>query len=287
MSEQAEETMDKFELLMAVMLGLGAVGAAWAGFQSDLWGGNQASEYGLASKEMARAASIMSEASSQMGEASSNVTEATSTVTQILSVHSHNTSLDIRAKEHLMEGMIAKEMAKAGLAADAKPENPIETEKHYYVAKYLYGVQMDEDYYTALGFPLEYRGTEKFDTMPDDLLEKFGGGEIPDTVVDKMLETSTAALQAAEKSYENVQTKQAEASAKQTEADKHFQEGGKANTLGDNLGFTGVLYTAALFLAGIGLVFKSKVRWGFAALGAIALVGSTIHLFMQQWAAMP
>ncbi len=284
---QDEDKLDRFELAMAVMLGLGAVGGAWSSYQADLWGGKQAEEYGLASKEMARAASTMSEAAAQMGEASSNVTEATSGVSQLLSVHSHNVNLDVQAKQHLVEGSVAREMAKAGVPEGTKVDNPVETDKHFFVAKYLYAVQMDEDYYLAMGFPPEFRGAEKFDEMPDAVLEEKGSAEIPDTVVDKALEGPNNAIEAANKAYEVVAQKQGEAAAKQKEADDHFQEGGKANTIGDNLGFTGVLYTVALFLAGIGLVFKSRVRWGFAGVGMVALLGATVHLFMQTWAPLP
>ena len=286
-TDDKEDGLDKFELLMAIMLGLGAIGAAWAGFQGDLWGGKQAEEYGLASKEMARAASTMSEASAQMGEASAKVTEATSGVSQLLAVHSHNVNLDVQAKMHLIEGAIARDMAKAVVPEGTPFEMPIETAKHFYVAKYLYGVQMDENYYLALGFPAEFRGIEKFENIPDDVLEAKGGGEIPESVVEKEIEAPMASIAAAEKAYENVQLKQAEAAKGQVEADAHFQEGGKANTIGDNLGFTGVLYTVALFLAGIGLVFKSKVRWGFATMGFIALAFATVHLFLQTWAPLP
>ena len=302
-----EDRIDVFELCMAIMLGLGAVGGAWAGFQGDLWGGKQAENYGLASKEMARAASTMSMSASKMGEASTSVTEATSGISQILSVHSHNVNLDVQAKQHVIEGVVAREMANAGKQpAEAPPtpaptertpapaptagaatapavEVPIETSKHFYVAKDLYGVQMDEEYYKAMGFPPEYRGTENYDKMPDDVLEKLGGEEIPDAVIEKKLEEPKAAMETASKTYEEVMAAQAEASKKQAEADTAFQEGGRANTIGDNLGFTGVLHTVALFLAGIGLVFKSKVKWGFGAMGLIALVVATIHLFMQEW----
>ena len=281
------EKIDRFEFAMAVMLGLGAVGGAWSSYQADLWGGKQAEEYGLASKEMARAASTMSEAAAVMGEASSNVTEATSGISQLLSVHSHNVNLDVQAKEHLIEGSVALEMAKVGVPEGTKVDNPVETEKHFYVAKYLYAVQMDEDYYLAMGFPAEFRGAEKFDQMPDAVLEEKGSAEIPDSVVEKALEAPNTAIEAANKAYEVVAQKQGEAATKQKEADDHFQEGGRANTIGDNLGFTGVLYTVALFLAGIGLVFKTRVRWGFAGIGLLALVGATLHLFMQTWAPLP
>lgn len=293
MADNTDEGLDKFELLMAMMLGLGAMGAAWAAFQGDLWGGKQAEEYGLASKEMARAAATMSEAAAQMGEASSSVTAATSGVTQILSQHSHNTGLDVKAKEHLMLGFVAKAAAQPAVAPapdaapDAEAAPPLETEKHYYIAKYLYAVQLDAAYYQALGFPPEYRGADKFEAMPDEILERFGAAQIPDAIVEKLLVPSARAFTSAETTYKAVLQKQAAASAKQAEADRHFEAGGEANTIGDNLGITGVLYTAALFLAGVGLVFRSNVRWGFAGLGFLALVGATVHLFLQQWAGLP
>jgi hypothetical protein len=284
-----DDRLDRFELTMAIMLGLGAVGGAWAGFQSDLWGGKQAEEYSLASKEMARAASVMSEASAQMGAAAANVTAAMSTVSQILSVHSHNINIDLQAKQHLVEGAIAFARARAeqGVAEDAKIQPPVEAAKHFYVAKYLYAVHLDAEYYSAMGFPAEYRGHYKFAAMPDEVLIAKGNGEIPAAVVDKLLAGARASIGVAATAYQQVVDKQTQAGKSQLEADAHFQVGGKAGTVGDNLGVTGVLYTVALFLAGIGLVFKTRVRWGFAVIGLVALVGATLHLFLQEWSALP
>lgn len=287
MADEGEEKLDKFELLMAVMLGLGAVGGAWSSYQGDLWGGKQAEEYGLASKEMARAAATMSEASAQMGAASASVTEATSGVSQVIAVHAHNASIDVDAKKHLTEAVLARVLASANLPEGQKADDTVDITKNLFITKYLYAVQMDEAYYLAMGFPAEFRGPDKFQDMPDDVLIAKGDGEVPKSVVDKAMEKPNAAMEAAKKAYEVVKAKQAEAAQKQAEADAHFQEGGKANTIGDNLGFTGVLYTVALFLAGIGLVFKTKVRWGFAGVGFVALVGATIHLFLQTWAELP
>jgi len=287
MADDKDDRFDKYELLMAMMLGLGAIGGAWAGFQSDLWGGKQAEEYGLASKEMARAAATMSESAAQMGEASANVTEATSGVSQILSLYSHNANLDVQAKSHIIEGVVAREIANAGKPEGTPQETTVETDKHFYVAKYLYAVQMDEEYYVAMGFPPEFRGAEKFDGMPDAVLEDKGGAEIPESVIEKAMEGPIASIAAADQAYDNVQAKQKEVAVKQLEADEHFRAGGIANTIGDNLGFTGVLFTVALFLAGIGLGFLARVRGGFAAMGFVALTGAPVHLFLQTWQSLP
>lgn len=50
-------------------------------------------------------------------------------------------------------------------------------------------------------------------------------------------------------------------------SDKKFAEGRTANENGDQFDLTGVLVTVSLFFAGLGLVFKSDVRWAFFGLG--------------------
>lgn len=63
-----------------------------------------------------------------------------------------------------------------------------------------------------------------------------------------------------------------------------FEEGDHANAAGDYFSLAGVYYSLALFFAGIGLVFKTRIRWVFLVLGGIALIGSTIYMMTLEWA---
>ncbi len=67
-------------------------------------------------------------------------------------------------------------------------------------------------------------------------------------------------------------------------ADKRFDEGRKANDAGDEFQLAGLYYTFALFFGGLGLVFKTRMRWAFCGLGVAALVVSTGYLFTRTWA---
>lgn len=71
---------------------------------------------------------------------------------------------------------------------------------------------------------------------------------------------------------------------KTKEAKALFEEGQKAGTVGDEFALNGVHYTMALFFAGLGLVFKSRVRWGFFSLGSVVLLGAIIYMSRLQWA---
>jgi hypothetical protein len=68
------------------------------------------------------------------------------------------------------------------------------------------------------------------------------------------------------------------------DAEKKFEEGRKANNNGDEFELAGLYYTIALFFAGLGLVFKTKMRWGFAGAGIVVFLLSTIYLFTRTWA---
>jgi hypothetical protein len=67
-------------------------------------------------------------------------------------------------------------------------------------------------------------------------------------------------------------------------AEELFAEGQHAGTVGDKFALNGVYYTLSLFFAGLGLVFKSRVRWGFFALGAIIFLGALVYMCRLEWA---
>lgn len=71
---------------------------------------------------------------------------------------------------------------------------------------------------------------------------------------------------------------------KTKEAKVLFEEGQKAGSIGDEFALNGVHYTLSLFFAGLGLVFKSRVRWGFFSLGSAVLLGAIIYMSRLQWA---
>ncbi|MBL9113037.1 MAG: hypothetical protein JNM74_27365, partial [Myxococcales bacterium] len=67
-------------------------------------------------------------------------------------------------------------------------------------------------------------------------------------------------------------------------ADARFRLGQTANNNGDQFDLAAVFYTVALFFAGLGLVFKTRIRWPFFMLGTLAFIATSVFMAMQPWA---
>ncbi len=67
------------------------------------------------------------------------------------------------------------------------------------------------------------------------------------------------------------------------EARELFAEGQHQGTVGDQFSLDGVYYTMSLFFAGLGLVFKSRVRWGFLGLGTVIFLGALVYMCRLEW----
>ncbi|MEZ4219964.1 MAG: hypothetical protein R3B13_03475 [Polyangiaceae bacterium] len=219
-----KSSFDVFELLTALLLGVAALGGAWSGHQSGLWGGNCQTAYGEAANLTTRAGTVY-----QLG----------------VSVANRDSSLDIQAKQLVLEGMTS--------------QDEVTKLKTLGVAKYLYARQMSEDGYRAVGLPAEFR------TQDDDKLMK-----MPESALEQSLDKDL------DEKYFTQMTAPGEAIF--AEADKKFDEGRRANQNGDQFGLAVVLYTIALFFGGIALVFKSIVRWGFFGMGMITMLAALIYM---------
>ncbi|MBI3205924.1 MAG: hypothetical protein HYZ29_30590 [Myxococcales bacterium] len=233
MSEEDKKSFDAFEFVAALLLGLGAVGGAWASYQGDLWGGQQQEAYGEAATQATRAAAHYNQG-----------------VTRLM----RDISLDIEAKKQIVEAVYSKDTATQ--------------ERALVIASYIYAQQLSDEGYRVTGLPAKYRtkegrGDERF---------------IPVELIAPTLEKELAA----DKAY--VATMLRDGNDGFAKSEQTFDTGRKANETGDQFGFVSVLYTVALFLAGIALVFKSLIRWGFAALAFGSLTFSTIYLWKTPWA---
>ena len=98
---------------------LAATGSAWAGFQSSLWGSNQATAY-------AEAATIAIKAATDKTDAMINIAP--------------DYQIDILGKQILSEAKVTK--------------NPENKERLMDMARYLYTWQMSEDADESLGLPM-------------------------------------------------------------------------------------------------------------------------------------
>jgi len=243
---------DAFELFIAIVLGLGAIGAAWAAFQSDLWGGNQATAYSEAANAMSEAAAVASEAGTDFTEASQTANRDSDLDVQI-------TRLLFEAEKHH-----TRTLAKAKTEEEKEDANADYTEQKD-LAKYLYTSQMSE---TALKY-LGLGSKASADDVSDEELKAASEKSLDEPYYKELYATS-------EQQYDASR-------ALQSKAKKKFAEGMICNYKADLLAFTGVLYTVCLFLGGIALVFKTRVRWLFAAFSFLMLTGASIHLGKNEW----
>ncbi|PIQ28346.1 hypothetical protein COW36_04070 [bacterium (Candidatus Blackallbacteria) CG17_big_fil_post_rev_8_21_14_2_50_48_46] len=233
-SEDKNLPFDLFELFVALLLGLAATGSAWAGFQSSLWGGNQATAY-------AEAATIAIKAATDKTDAMINIAQ--------------DYQIDILGKQILSEAKVTK--------------NPENKERLMDMARYLYTWQMSADAYESLGLPMTKHATQaKEDT--EDLSET----ELFTLALKNDLDDEG-------NMYEEGMVKGANDLFKK--ADVSFESGKDYNTRGDRFNLVSVVYTIALFFAGLALVFKTKIRWSFFGAGClIFLFASYFMITMKQ-----
>ena len=291
MSDAADDDkkkIDKFELASAILLGLAAVGAAWAAYQGDLWGGQSVEGYADANKLSTQAESAYNRAA----------TEA-----------ERDTALDIQAKQAILT------------ALNTKDTDDGTRELNITIAAYLYQHQLSEEGYKELGLPAGYvRGgdddaapaapggatdkqptagrddarAEKADSKADDEDEAPAATPAPaaapaapaaaaDEGKTLSFEQLTASLD--QELGDDHWEKMVGATLEMSDAaDKRFKEGQRANEVGDKFGLTSVIYALCLFMAGIGLVVKNKVKWGFYAVGVAAFAVATFQLVRTPWA---
>ena len=137
--------------------------------------------------------------------------------------------------------------------------------RSFEMASYLYTVQMSETGYKDLGLPMDLREGDpaKRDDIVQSMLQKALENDLGNDYVDLMLDKGEQQFVA---------------------ADKKFDEGRDANNTGDIFGLVGVIYAVGLFMAGLGLVFKTRLRWLFLGAGGIVFVYATIYMFRTPWA---
>lgn len=274
---------DLFELATAILLGIAAVGAALASLQSGQWGGKQLDAFSSSN-------SLTTKAANQYNEDTVAINADYAAVAA--------------AKEHILEARDAEGQAR---------------ERHLDIASYQYTNQMSELGYKAMGLPLDYyiedeeEGEEAAatpasapasaaanpaeaspqdasadDAKADDAAEE-GEDEDPETTAATALERDLPdevlfASLTEELDDDYIDKALEQGTTMFAEADKKFEEGRQANDNGDKFDLAGVIYTVGLFFAGVGLVFKTKVRWGFFAAGTAIIAGATIYLMTLPWA---
>jgi hypothetical protein len=133
-------------------------------------------------------------------------------------------------------------------------------------ASVFYLRQASDEAYTALELPEEARQLYR------------------DSSIENIPEEELLMVQRREFKPEYYQSMYAGSEAKYKEAKAMFDEGSHANGAGDYFSLAGVYYALSLFFAGIGLVFKTRMRWWFFLIGSVIFVGTTIYMATLEWA---
>jgi hypothetical protein len=164
-----EETKTSlFELIAALLLGMGALGGAWSGYQSNQWGGTATADYGKASTIATRGSTL-----------------ATIGITAV----SRDSTLDLQAKQLIVDGTLAKD--------------PAVKQRDLFVAKYLYTQRISEAGYRALGLPPEFRTKDdaKAESLPDEALVAVLNNELDKKYLAHMLADGDAKFAEADKTF--------------------------------------------------------------------------------------
>jgi|CXWL01.1.fsa_nt_gi hypothetical protein len=195
------------------------------------------------------------------GEAATLSSKASSTSSQAAVDIAHDLTVDIQAKAHILEAVDAGD---DGRTADEA--------RGYEIASYLYSRQLSDAAYDALGLP--------------DAMQVHDAVEDPDWVGIKQ-DIPTEELHGAvqvdlDEEYYDTMLKPGEELFAQ--ADSRFDEGRKFNGIGDTYDLIGVFYTVAIFFAGLGLVIKTKTKWGLFGVGLVIWLIASGYMTTLPWA---
>lgn len=152
--QAAEKGFDKLELLVAILLGLSAIGAAFASYQSNLWGGKSTEAY---------------------SEAATLSTRASTEHSYGVMTMAHDFSVEMQAQRSILEGLDAT--------------NEVDRNRAFELASYLYCVQMSEEAYRVLELPMENRNgdREAQRNIPDEVLTATLDRDLDNEYTDTML----------------------------------------------------------------------------------------------------
>lgn len=228
-----DKAFDLFEVLAACLLGLGAVGAALAGYQGGLWGGTMTDNYSQSAASNTKGSALYSEElSEEIADAQSNLR--------------------------------AKELTWAALETD----NEDVRNRNFAVASWIYVSQMTEHGYAALKLPPEAR--KAYSEKGED--QVFSSAQL-EAALNRDLDE--------DESYETALY--AGSKAEFQKAEGLLADARNANTIGDQFSLAGVIQTIGLFFAGLALVFKSGIRWGFLGAGTLVFAGGLVYMLRLPW----
>lgn len=258
--EAKEKAFDIFELCTALLLGLAAIGVALAGQQAGQWGGRQLDAF---------------------GEANTIATKAATQYNEDMVLLNADYAAVAAAKIHILE---------------ARDASGADRQRHFEIANYLYTTQLTENAYRAMELPLQYYVEDETDTAAAPVTapeaaasDEAGAAEVPAAVAPGVQQDiPDAALLASlltelDEDYSDSMLVKGEQMF--AAADARFAAGRQANTNGDEFDLVAVFFTIALFFAGLGLVFKTAIRWKFFYAGSFVFAVSLIYMLTLNWTA--
>lgn len=243
---EPKRPFDVFELCVALLLGLAAIGAALSGLQSGQWGGKQLDAF---------------------AEGNALTTKAAKSYSESVSAMNSDYAVVGQAKKLILEGL------------DAETEES--QARSYKLASYYLTRQLNNQAYETLGLPADLEEKDEEKGAPKKTEEEVKtemGVLLPEETLLAVLESELDD----DDTYQSVMFE--EGTKLFADADKKFSEGRLASDNGDKFDLAGVFYTVALFFAGLSLVFKSNARWGFFFVGVATFLGTSIYLAMIHWA---
>lgn len=190
---------------------------------------------------------------SQFTAASIQTTKAASSAAMANALIGHDLHVYIEARRIIWEGLLAK-------------KDSSERDVLMHQASGLLLQELGPLAYQDLGLPDEAaRSASTLGT--DDLSEQNLAGVTRSTLSDAY--------------YEAMYRESKEESEK---AQAIIQQASDTSTVGDQFSLASVFYTVSLALAGIGLVFKTRVRWSFFVVGFGIFICTTVYLTRLKWA---
>lgn len=188
-------------------------------------------------------------------EAATLTTKAANLYSESIAEVNLDYSVDLLAKKEILEGL-----EEEGDARSHKLE----------IASNLYTRYLSDEAYEELDLPKDLHGEDKEksskykeqDSIDEETLIDSVESDLGEGYIDDMLK---------------------EANLEFEKADKVFVSGRQANDYSDQFSLIQVVYTISLFFAGVALVFKTKMRWGFLAAGGVVFAFGTIMMFGVPW----
>ena len=169
-SSDDNKPFDPFELIVAILLGIGAIAASIAGYQEGLWGGASVEGY---------------------GEASALTTKASSTYNDELTTYMQDAQFDVRSKELIWEGLESEDEATARRLLG--------------MANWMLLSQLSDSAYKFLKLPEEkrkaYMGGDDSVMLTNEELELALETDLDDDYVDEVFTGSDGEFQIADKRF--------------------------------------------------------------------------------------